>query len=131
MTLSVDHLHSIDGRVASDFSTDPTPNRSCSIELVPNSVYALVSLGNSSIHPSDSDSHEDNHGFSRIPSSNHPCSLELNVPDITRIAAALLSIQPVSADSTRDPREREIVRGAMNWPALPLIVHPESIEAYG
>ena len=129
MTLSVRHLYSIDGRDASDFSTDPTPNCSCSIEIVPNSVYILDVLGtspNSLIRPFRNDD-EDSRDYSRIPSSNYSNALEPDVPDTMRIAAAFLSILSISADSTRGPREREIVRVAKNRPVSPVLVLPERI----
>ena len=131
MTLSVRHLYSIDGRDASDFSTDPNPNRNGSTVLDPNSVYALDSLGTPPICQNHSSCNEDDYDSTRNPPSIHSCALEFGVPDPTRIAVALLSILSVSADSTRGPSEREIVRVAMNWPALPLLIHPERIGADG
>ena len=110
---------------------DPSPNHSCSVELGPNNVYALERFGTTPISTYCTSRIQGHHGFSRNSPSNHSYALELDVSDPARIAAALLSIQSVSADSTRGPREREIVRVAMNWPAPPLLIHPESIEADG
>ena len=110
MTLSVRHLYSIDGRDASDFSTDPNPNRNGSTVLDPNSVYALDSLGTPPICQNHSSCNEDDYDRTSNPPSIHSCALEFDVPDPTRIAVALLSILSVSADWTGDPREREIVR---------------------
>ena len=117
--------------MAPDCSTDPNPNRSCSVELGPNSVYALVSLGTTPISLISTPCKEVDHVFPRIPSSNHSWALELAVPDPTTIAAAILSILSISADSTQDPREREIVRVVIDWPAQPLLIHPERIGVDG